>query len=151
MIFFTRGNILACPAKALVNPVNCKGKAGKGLAKLFCEAFPGLEAPYQKCCAVGKLAPGGIQVVSNISLSNGVQWVVNAATKDHWRDPSRKEWVLTAMDNLAKWCFNNSIESIAIPALGCGLGGLKWKWMKLHAGRIFRELQHTTVIIYGPA
>lgn len=40
MITFVKGNIFEPPAQCLVNPVNCEGVMGKGLALQFKRRFP---------------------------------------------------------------------------------------------------------------
>ena len=40
MIQFTRGDVFAQPAEAIVNPVNCVGVMGRGLALQFKRRYP---------------------------------------------------------------------------------------------------------------
>lgn len=40
MIHYVKGNILESDAEALVNPVNCVGVMGKGLALQFKKSYP---------------------------------------------------------------------------------------------------------------
>ncbi len=40
MIHFTRGDIFAQPVEAIVNPVNCVGVMGRGLALQFKRRYP---------------------------------------------------------------------------------------------------------------
>ncbi|WP_425359321.1 macro domain-containing protein, partial [Escherichia coli] len=69
--------------------------------------------------------------------------VISLATKDHWRDPSRLEWIKTGLETLTRVVHEKQISSIAIPPLGCGNGGLKWAtvrpmiedWARLHPKR----------------
>ena len=53
-------------------------------------------------------------------------WFLLFPTKDHWKQPSRIEYIESGM----KWLVENQralgIRSLALPALGCGLGGLAW-------------------------
>ena len=52
--------------------------------------------------------------------------IICLATKADWRDSSKMEYVSTGLDDLAKQIKALGIRSIAIPKLGCGLGGLDW-------------------------
>jgi len=52
---------------------------------------------------------------------------VNFPTKRHFRDPSRIEDIDAGLADLVRVLSANGIRSIAIPALGCGLGGLDWE------------------------
>jgi O-acetyl-ADP-ribose deacetylase (regulator of RNase III) len=48
------------------------------------------------------------------------------ATKGDWRAASRMEWIDGGMALLRETLEEDGIQSVAIPALGCGNGGLKW-------------------------
>ena len=52
------GNIFTARVEALVNPVNCVGVMGKGLALAFKKAFPPMFEDYRKACTAGELEPG---------------------------------------------------------------------------------------------
>ncbi|HLO85464.1 MAG TPA: hypothetical protein VK203_10740 [Nostocaceae cyanobacterium] len=50
MIEFKRGNIFDEPVQAIINPVNCVGVMGKGLASQFKERFPDNYVAYKDVC-----------------------------------------------------------------------------------------------------
>lgn len=116
------GSVFDTPAQALVNPVNCEGVMGKGLALEFKRRFPDAFADYRRMCLANELTPGRLHA---FRCTNG-QWIVNFPTKALWRNPSRIEFVELGLPVLARWMEDNAVGSIAIPALGCGLGGLPW-------------------------
>lgn len=120
------GSIFDVDARALVNPVNCVGVMGKGLARAFKEKFPDVFLEYERACRAEEIAPGRVQVVETCAESSA-KYVINFPTKRHWRDKSRLEDIRAGLVDLAAWMTKNQISSIAIPALGCGLGGLDWK------------------------
>lgn len=128
---YVSGDIFASNVEALVNPVNTRGAMGAGLAKQFAQRYPAILEPYKKVCAEGRLKPGGAHVL-RLNRSTGALdpagnlWIFNLATKDHWRDPSRLEWVDYSMSRLGTALERYGIRSIAIPKLGSGLGGLEW-------------------------
>ena len=47
-------------------------------------------------------------------------------TKLHWSKPSRLEYITSGVSALADLLVAKRITSVAIPRLGCGLGGLDW-------------------------
>lgn len=96
----------------IVNPVNCVGVMGKGLALEFKKRYPQMFKDYVDRCNKKLVKPGEPYVYENI---------INFPTKNHWKFPSKLEWVLDGL-SLIKKNFNNC--SIAIPPLGCGCGGL---------------------------
>ena len=118
-------------AQVLINPVNCVGAMGKGLALDFQKKYPGMNIAYKQDCNLGLYKPGTCRLYH---VGNG-QWVANIASKDHWKNPSKKEWVVEGIKNLVKELHaresfsanGNHFHSIAIPKIGCGLGGLNWK------------------------
>jgi len=116
------GDIFASGADLLVCPVNCvPGVMGKGLALAFKERFKSLEAAHWMACQTGALRPGVVPAAGRV-VGHGVLFF---PTKRHWRDPARLEDVQAGMAYMAKR-LGPPFRSIAIPALGCGLGGLAW-------------------------
>jgi O-acetyl-ADP-ribose deacetylase (regulator of RNase III) len=77
-------------------------------------------AQYRKVCITPGLRPGDIYTVQ---LASGA-WIANFATKDDWRQPSAIEWIADGCVSLAEQIEEHEIRSVAVPALGCGLGGL---------------------------
>lgn len=56
----------------------------------------------------------------------GPKYVINFPTKRHWRGASRMEDIESGLQDLAEVIAKLGIKSIALPPLGCGLGGLDW-------------------------
>lgn len=123
-------NITASQADVLVNTVNCVGVMGKGVALAFKTAFPSIMSDYQRACRSGALRPGRTLLfgLPSAGLAFGPirSWAA-MATKDHWRDPSRLEWIAPALADLAREAAARGARSIAIPPPGCGNGGLDWR------------------------
>lgn len=111
---------------AIVNPVNAIGVAGLGLALKFKEAFPVNHAAYERECAQRRLQAGGIFVTEMVDNGAGLRYVVNLATKQHFRDASQIEWVQAGAARMRVWAEGVGCRSIATPALGAGLGQLEW-------------------------
>ncbi len=144
------GDLFEACVEALVNPVNCVGTLGKGLALAFKQRFPAIEAPYKAACRQGNVAPGRVQVLDVTPAGDSpVRYVVNFPTKRHWRDRSRLDDIEAGLDSLEAAVNAIGIASIAIPALGCGLGGLAWRDVEpllLHAA----DRMNPRVIIFAP-
>ncbi len=150
MYKFCHGNILDAPAEALVNPVNCVGVMGKGLALEFKNRFPGNFAAYQAACNDGQVRIGQMFVTSP-PLEYRPDWIVNFPTKDHWRSSSQLEWIEKGVVALAIWMDQKKPKSIAIPPLGCGLGGLDWADVRPLLMDLAVHMPETEVLIYGAA
>ena len=123
MIHIKAGDILAADVEALVNTVNCVGVMGRGVALQFKKAFPANFEAYAAACGRGEVKPGRMFVFETGALANP-RYVVNFPTKRHWRGKSRMEDVEAGLKALAVEIRARSIRSIAIPPLGCVLGGL---------------------------
>lgn len=146
------GDIFASGAQAIVVPTNAVGTQGAGLAKTAARRWPQWSHEYRDVCARGTVKPGDVNVCER-SLWAMPRWIVAVATKDHWRAPSRLEWVEAGLRNLAKWAAESPVGSIATPALGCGLGGLAWEVVRPVAERILSpvaESEHVAIMLYAP-
>ena len=129
MIEYRTGDVLAAhDCQALVNPVNCVGVMGRGLALAFARHYPEILPDYRRACRDRDLRPG----VTRIHHVSGppARYVVSFPTKDHWRTPSQIEWIEQGMESLMQLLDDHGISSVAVPALGAGLGGLPWDSVK---------------------
>lgn len=125
MIQYVTGNLFDSGAKWLVNTVNCEGFMGKGVAYQFKLRFPENNRDYVRACKSGELHIGAIHYY----YENGVG-IVNFPTKDKWREKAKIEYVEVGLDRLVDMIAERKPESIAIPPLGCGNGGLDWSVVK---------------------
>lgn len=118
------GNILDDDAQARVVTVNTVGVMGKGLAKQTAERYPKLVPLYQEACRDGRLTKGG-----DLCLIAGrhEKVIIFFATKEHWKHQSKLEWITNGLQNLSVIAEFAQFSSIALPPLGCGLGGLDWR------------------------
>ena len=148
MIAYLRGNLLEDDAQALVNTVNTVGVMGKGIALQFKQRFPANFVAYAQACKLGQVQTGSMFVTEPRKLT-GPRWVVNFPTKQHWRDLSRLEWVVDGLQDLHSFLASNPVPSIALPALGAGLGGLSWPLVRGHVEAALGDLA-VDVRVYEP-
>lgn len=125
MITFTQGNLLEARAEVLVNTVNTVGVMGKGIALMFKERFDENFRLYAAACKAKEVQTGKM-FVTPVHELDGPSWVVNFPTKQHWRAPSRMEWIVEGLQDLRHFLIEQQVKSIAIPPLGAGNGGLEW-------------------------
>ncbi|MBF0180956.1 MAG: macro domain-containing protein [Magnetococcales bacterium] len=149
MIEFTKGNILTDDAEAIVNTVNCVGVMGRGIALQFKNAYPDNFKAYEAACKRHEVAPGRMFVFDTHQPTRQ-RFIVNFPTKRHWRDNSRMEDIESGLQSLVKEIHDRGIRSIAIPPLGCGLGGLSWPEVRSRIELAFRELPDIDVTLYEP-
>lgn len=118
----SNGDMFNSKCEALVNPVNTKGVMGKGLALTFKTKYPAHFENYKRACKSGEMTTEKVLAYQEI---NGPM-IICLATKADWRDSSKIEYVSAGLDDLANQIKALGIRSVAIPKLGCGLGGLDW-------------------------
>jgi O-acetyl-ADP-ribose deacetylase (regulator of RNase III) len=149
VIRFGSGNLLNADVDALVNPVNCVGVLGKGLALQFKRAYPEMVKPYERACAAGEVVPGAVHVVDR-GPGQQPRWILNVPTKRHWRNPSRFDDVAAGARALADTVRELDIRSVAVPPLGCGNGGLDWSEVRPMLLSSLGSLD-AEVLIFAPA
>ena len=148
MIRFITDDIFAQGAQALVNPVNCVGVMGKGLALQFKQKFPLNFELYRTACMKGELQPGRILTCGTGQDTPSV--IINLPTKRHWRDGSRMEDIEAGLEALAREIQERELGSVAIPALGAGLGGLEWNGVRKAIEEKLSGLEDIEITILEP-
>lgn len=134
------GDMFFSRMQTLTISVNTLGVMGKGLASRAKYQFPDVYVKYQDLCKDGTLKMGKPYLykretsldyiladeserLTNLNLQT---WFLLFPTKTDWR----KMADLNGIEEGLKWLVNNytkeGIKSLAIPALGCGLGWLQW-------------------------
>lgn len=151
MIKLTNGNLLRADAQALVNTVNTEGVMGKGIALQFKNAYPGMFKAYADACKAGEVQLGQMQVFDLGGIGEGPRWIVNFPTKGHWRARSRLQDVAAGLADLVNTVQRLGIESIAVPPLGCGNGGLDWAVVQPLIEQAFAALPDVKVLLYPPS
>jgi len=149
MLRFSRGNLLQAETEAVVNTVNTVGVMGKGLALAFKGTYPENFRAYETACRAGELRVGRMFVTENHSLL-GPRWIINFPTKKHWRHPSKLEWIQEGLVDLRRVIEQLAMRSIALPALGCGHGGLAWEEVRSLIETTLGDLPDVEVAVYEP-
>jgi O-acetyl-ADP-ribose deacetylase (regulator of RNase III) len=150
MITLTQGDLLKADAEALVNTVNCVGVMGRGIALQFRKAFPDNFKAYTKACQAEQVQPGKMFVYQHKRLEDS-RWIINFPTKRHWKNQSRIEDIQAGLIDLINVIRQQQIHSIAIPPLGCGLGGLDWEEVRPLIIEAFQLLPEVDVLLFEPA
>ena len=149
MVTYAIGDILQAKCEAIVNPVNCVGVMGRGLARQFKVAYKENYQAYVEACDQGLVQPGHLFVYVMQCESNP-KYIINFPTKRHWRDDSRLSDVALGLLALVREIRMRSIASIAIPALGAGLGGLPWVDVRACIEDAMAGCEGVRVLVYAP-
>jgi len=139
------GDLFESRAQTLVNTVNCVGVMGKGVALEFKKRFPSNFEDYATRCQRKQVRLGQPYLYRDPTG----QSIVNFPTKGHWRSPARLKDIENGLDYLARHVEEWGIQSLAMPPLGCGNGGLEWSEV---GPLIYRKLHHSPidVEVYAP-
>ena len=123
-----RGDIWEQPADAIVIPINWTTRSdgtavmGAGVAKQAAARFPRLSFHLGRCIRQHPDLPHVLAFPVRDDLD-----VACFPTKRHWRGKSRIEDVRVGLEDFVVQVKERRIASVAMPALGCGLGGLRWE------------------------
>lgn len=151
MITIKTGDIFESGAQALVNPVNCVGVCGKGLAKQFKERHYKNYLAYKKRCKEKMMTLGFPYATKE---NDGDLIIINFPTKSHWKYNSNPSAIFMGVLKLKRFIIAKQIKSIAIPALGCGEGYLDWDIVKGMLIKILdeqaEELKDVNIMLYEP-
>lgn len=157
------GDMFFSNMQTLTISVNLQGIMGKGLASRAKYQFPDVYVVYQDACKKKQLTATKSylykretsldQELADLALPlntpNSVKWFLLFATKRRWRDNSNLEDIEAGLDWVIKNVKQQGITSLALPALGCGLGNLSW----LNVGPLMCRYLHgigIDVAIYLP-
>lgn len=120
-----QGDLFTTDAKFIAHGVNCVGVMGAGVAWSVRDRFPETYLAYNQRCKQGKLGPGGL-----FAHFENDKFIVNLATQDQPGAHARYEWVFECFYKLSRklsTLSNNEKITVAIPQIGCGIGGLEWE------------------------
>jgi O-acetyl-ADP-ribose deacetylase (regulator of RNase III) len=79
-----------------------------------------------------------------------VRYIINFPTKSHFKLPSVLSDIAVGLGDLQQVISDYEIRSIAVPALGCGLGGLDWGDVRPMIEASLGDLDGVRVLLYLP-
>ena len=116
---------------------------GRGIALEFKNRFPEMYDEYARYCNDKRMHPGILYL-----WRKSEPWIINFPTKNHWKYPSKIEYIEQGMAKFSATYVMKGITSIAFPKLGTGLGGLQWSAVKEVMYRYLEPLPNLQVEIY---
>jgi len=117
-----KGNIFNTKCQTVVNTVNCVGVMGKGIALVYKLRYPKMFDVYKKHCDNRLIRTGKLWLYKD--GDNADPWVLNFPTKNHWKFPSKMEYLESGLKKFLDTYKEQEITSIAFPLLGVHNGGL---------------------------
>lgn len=113
-------NIFDSQCQTIVNPINCVGVMGKGLALEMKNLYPNMFDKYKEYCEKGFINIGKLWLYKH----SDEKWILNFPTKIHWKHNSEYDFIEEGMKKFVETYQDKGIKTIAFPLLGCGNGGL---------------------------
>ena len=104
---------------------NGEGTWGKGLTVSAKKKWPDLPRLQGKFMQMGKMGTTLLKVTIDNKNSHALH-IYSFPTKNHWSKPSSIDLIETSARELVQLADYNRHEEVWLPAVGCGLGGLKW-------------------------
>jgi O-acetyl-ADP-ribose deacetylase (regulator of RNase III) len=126
---------------AIVNPVNCMGVMGAGLALKFKRRYPDMFKHYLRKCETNEMRIGNV-----VWYSMEQHFIAMLATKLDWQQPSTLGYIRSGLASLAENPYG--LRSISVPPLGCGLGGLSIRDIKPLIREYLTTYQRVELVLY---
>lgn len=142
MIRYFEGTVFNTEAEVWVNTVNCYGVMGAGIALEFKIRFPEMYEEYVKMCGDKKYYVGRPRLHKTKE-----KYILNFPTKNHWKAPSKIEWIEEGLKYFVSNYKKIGIKSIAFPKLGTLNGGLDWKEVKYLMEKYLDNLEDIDITI----
>ena len=133
-----------------MNTVNTVGVMGKGIALQFRQAYPENYKAYRAACRRNEVKLGDMFVFDTGRMGSQ-RYIINFPTKGHWKSRSRIRGYCGGLEDLVRVIREYDIHSIAVPALGCGNGGLDWRDVYPLIDAALSPLSDVNVKVFPPA
>lgn len=135
---FVKGDIFATEGvTAYAHGCNCAGHMDSGIAVAFKKRWPVMFEEYEKRCADRRFQLGDV-----FAWSDGEHTVYNLAIQQHWKTRSKLAAFTRALEKTIALASQVGIETIGLPRIGAGVGGLDWT----RAKKVIAEIGDTTPI-----
>lgn len=126
MIEIKKGNVFTTQCQTIVNTINCDGVMGAGIAYEFKIRYPDMFDKYKKFCDDGLIEIGNLWIynIKPKSINSNYTKILNFPTKNHWKYPTKKEYLEKGLQKFLDTYIDKNIQSIAFPLLGASNGGM---------------------------
>ena len=122
MIHYVKGDVTTAPQQLIAHGCNCSGGFGSGVAGAIKRKYPAIREAY--------LAHEPKELGTCQFIEHADRIWVNAFTQYGYGYDGARYADLTAVGyclaEIADYMEENGYETIAMPKIGCGLGGLNW-------------------------
>lgn len=137
-----QGDLLAADEPVIAHGCNIVGVMGAGIARQIAERYPLLHNCYTNECHEHRFKTG-----DSLAVSTNGRWVFNLATQNSPGPFARYEWIGQAFAAMFGQMRGLGLKRVAIPKIGCGIGGLDWTGVE---ATIEREITRHTDDLWSP-
>jgi O-acetyl-ADP-ribose deacetylase (regulator of RNase III) len=121
------GDLFDSSAPALAHGVNTAGLMGAGIAVEFRRRWPEMYRQYKAYCKKGLLKPGAMWAYSALGFFDTTT-IFNIASQDEPGPHAKLDWLEAGLIDALMYAEQSlHINRIAMPRIGCGIGGLRWE------------------------
>lgn len=141
-MIFKNENIITTDCKIIVHGCNAQGKMGSGVALAIRNRFPKAYKAYMH-----EHSTKGLEVGTNIIVEEDDKVIVNAITQEFYGYDNKQYVSYKAVNECLKRLdlylsrSEYSEDKIAMPRIGCGLGGGDWSEIKPIIERYLKNYQ----------
>jgi len=140
-----KSDLFSTQFPVIVHGTNCHGVMGAGVARVVAEKYPDVYGWYKAVCANGDFQLGGCQLLYS---AVGKKWIANLATQYDLGSDARLSAVEVSLHNLAIKLNKINVGSVAMPMIGCGIGGLNWTDVSKLVKRFAKQNEIQTAVHY---
>ena len=139
------GDMFDTDARMIAHGCNAQGVMGSGVAASIRRLFPEAYKDYVEIHNTLGLRLGEVYITA---IEGGAVYVANMITQESYGGGRRYvsyDAIVDAFERLDEECYARSIERVALPQIGAGLGGGDWKIIE---AIIESTMKHTQPIVY---
>lgn len=116
---------------AIAHGVNMKGDMAGGIARSIAIMYPSAEEEYNQFCKAERARLGGV-FISNINpgIEGKPHRLYNLFTQIEPGRDARLSALEVSVNRMVDMAVASGVETIAMPRIGCGIGGLDWEDVK---------------------
>ncbi len=150
MIKNVEGDILLTKAQVIAHGIAAMDPMNRGLAKSLHEKFPAMHKDFHHWCHQDHPKSGAAWMWGGVGGTRIVNLITQEGGYGHGSKPgpATLKNVGDSLKSLAKMVKKEGFESIAIPRLATGVGGLDWGDVEPLIERYLGELE-IPVYVYG--
>jgi O-acetyl-ADP-ribose deacetylase (regulator of RNase III) len=121
-----RFDVFCVPTNGVVKSNGCL-VMGAGFARECAKRWPELPREFGKLVKTYGNVPHVVITMTSLLLKLGSRTIISFPTKHDFSKPSSLSLIKESAEKLVQIVDNMGYKTVALPRVGCGLGGLDWE------------------------